>query len=236
VARILHVEDKLIWLDIIKTRLKDHHVDSADSLERAIDYLQSGAPYDLALVDLNLSDDSDQRGGEVLDLLREVYPGTRRVVITGSPPVGPVRATVFERYDVEEIIIKGQFDAPGLRRVVEEALARTPSGLSVEFRLKRSELRQRYRDWRRRISDEIRHEARKAEEHKFDATSEQTQLKAEMVIGAVKLKRLAFDEDSNKIRELLDNIRSAEQFVVAADALGAAEDRFSPVFDDEDLG
>ena len=233
-ARILHVEDDPLWRDLIRNRFTDHHVDSADSLNKALEYLLSRAPYDLALVDLRLDNYTDLSGGEVLDLLREHYPTTRRIVITGSPPAGPVRATVFERYEVEEIIIKGEFGAPDLRRVVEEALARAPSALSVEFRLKRSELRQRYRDWKRRVGIEIRDETRLAEQRQWQAAevSEQDRSKAEIVVEAVKVKRIAFEEEAYNIARLLESIENIENLVTASDALGAAEDRFSPVFDE----
>jgi CheY-like chemotaxis protein len=53
-ARILHVDDDEPWREIIKRRLGDHHVDSAASLQQAIDLLRTESPYDVALVDLNL--------------------------------------------------------------------------------------------------------------------------------------------------------------------------------------
>jgi CheY-like chemotaxis protein len=237
VARILHVEDNADWQELIRRRLKDHHVDSAGSQEQAVDYLQRGAKYDLALVDLNLETDSDLGGGEVLDLLRNVYPDTRRVVVTGSPPAGSVRANVFERFDVEEIIIKGQLDTPDLRRVVEEALTRTSSDLPQSLRLRRSELRQRYRDWHRRLASNLRKQIRVAEEHISDAArvSEQTKRRAASSLEAVKSSIGAFEEVSSKLRIMLDNIKSSEDLARAADALDAAEDEFTQTFDDDDL-
>jgi CheY-like chemotaxis protein len=149
-ARILHVEDDPVWRDLTKDRLADHRVDSARSPEEALQFLQSRAPYDLALVDINLETDSDQRGGEVLDLLRKVYPNTRRIVITAFPPAGSVRENVFRRFEVEEIIIKRDFDTPDLRLIVEEALSQRSGELSRALKLQRSVLRQRYREWQRR--------------------------------------------------------------------------------------
>jgi CheY-like chemotaxis protein len=116
------VDDDEEWRQLIKSRLGDHHVDSAKSLQEAISLLQAGPPYDVALVDLNLATDSDRQGGDLLDLMRIRYPSTFRVLVTGSPPAGSVRKNVFERYGVEEIIIKSNLDMPDLRRVVEEAI------------------------------------------------------------------------------------------------------------------
>lgn len=237
-ARILHVEDDPKWRDLIRTRLRDHHVDSAQSQVEALDYLQSRAPYDLALVDLNLTTDSDLGGGDVLDLLRENYPATRRIVVTGSPPAGSVRANVFGRFHVEEIIIKGEFDTPDLRRAVEEALARPPSGLPWSLRLRRSELRQRCRDWQRRESGVLRDKIRIAEEHVYDAArvSEQTRRRAENAVAAAKATKVAFEEDANRVRAMLNGVGSAEDLARAAEALDAAEERFVEMFDGEDLG
>lgn len=235
-ARILHVEDDPKWRELIKGRLKDHHVDSAESQEQALDYLQRGAQYDLALVDLNLETDSDLGGGEVLDLLRNNYPDTRRIVITGRPPAGSVRANVFERFDVEEIIIKGQLDTPDLRRVVEEALARTSGGLPQSLRLRRSELRQRYRDWHRRVASDLRMQIRVAQEHVSDAArvSEQTRRRAEEATEVTMAKKDAFEETSSRVRIMLDSIKSSEDLAGAADALDAAEEKFTQTFDDDD--
>jgi CheY-like chemotaxis protein len=123
-----------MWRDLIKSRLGDHHVDSAESLQEAISLLQAKPTYDVALVDLNLATDSDLQGGELLDLIRIRYPSTYRVLVTGSPPGGSVRRTMFERYGVEEIIIKTQLDVPDLRRVIEEAIAQGPGESSQNLR------------------------------------------------------------------------------------------------------
>jgi CheY-like chemotaxis protein len=127
-ARILHVDDDESWRQLIKSRLGDHQVDSAESLQEAISLLQASKPYDVALIDLNLATDSDRQGGDLLDLMRIRYPTTRRILVTGSPPAGSVRKNVYERYDVDEIIIKSQLDMPDLRRVVEEAIAQGSGG------------------------------------------------------------------------------------------------------------
>jgi response regulator RpfG family c-di-GMP phosphodiesterase len=148
-SRILHVEDEPEWTALTRQALADHRVDCAETYDMALAFLQEHPPYDLALVDLHLVDDNDLLGGEILDLLRARYPTTRRIVITGSPPKGAVRANIFERYGVEEIIIKGALSLPDLRRVVEDALSSGTDEMSQDVKLSRSELRQRLRDWRR---------------------------------------------------------------------------------------
>jgi CheY-like chemotaxis protein/tRNA A-37 threonylcarbamoyl transferase component Bud32 len=129
-ARILHVDDDESWRQLIKRRLGDHYIDSAGSLQEAIGLLQTESPYDVALVDLNLAGDSDREGGDLLDLMQIRYPFTRRILVTGRPPGGPMRKNLFDRYDVVDILIKGDMDITDLRRVVEEAIAQDAGGPS----------------------------------------------------------------------------------------------------------
>jgi CheY-like chemotaxis protein len=116
------VDDDELWRHLIKSRLGDHHVDSAGSLQEAISILQAESPYDLALVDLNLVTDSDHQGGDLLELMKIRYPATRRILITASPPAGSARKNI-DRYEVFDIIAKSDMATPDLRRVVEEAIA-----------------------------------------------------------------------------------------------------------------
>jgi CheY-like chemotaxis protein len=196
-ARILHVDDDESWRELIQGRLGDHEVDSAESLQAAIRLLQNESPYDVALVDLNLSGDSDGQGGDLLDLMRMRHPLIRRILITGSPPGGSVRKNLFDRYDVDEIIIKRDMNIPDLRRVVEEAISQGPAGPSQSLRLSRSILRQRFRDWQMSLSDRI------------DDEDEDFKLAC------------------SQLRELLENIENEAQFNVALEALDAAEERFA---------
>jgi CheY-like chemotaxis protein len=124
-ANILHVEDDESWIAIIRENLLDHRVDSARSQPEALRLLVTATrPYDLALVDLELKD-RDRAGGEVLDVLMRLYPTVRRVVLTGRVPGGALWHNIFERYGVEEVLIKQDFDVPDLRRVVDAVAAAT---------------------------------------------------------------------------------------------------------------
>jgi nucleoside phosphorylase/CheY-like chemotaxis protein len=123
VARIIYVEDELVWLDLTRNALIGHQVDSAGSFREAVALIQQNAPYDLALIDLNLEEGDDRLGGEILDMLKMDYPSTHRIVVTGHPPVGGLRANILDRYGVEEIIIKGHTTLPELRKIVTEVLS-----------------------------------------------------------------------------------------------------------------
>jgi len=74
-ARILLVDNDLDWLELISRSLPNYQVDQAATFGEALEWLQSGAAYDVAIVDLNLTNSAnwnsdDLLGGEVLHQLR----------------------------------------------------------------------------------------------------------------------------------------------------------------------
>jgi len=168
--RIIHVEDEPAWVEFMRNALADYRVDSAQTFKAALDLIRGNMPYDLALVDLNLERDDDLLGGEILDLLKIDYPSTRRIVVTGRPPGGSLRANISDRYGVEEIIIKGRTTIPDLRRVVAETL-QTARGdePAQDVRLAKSELTQRYRDWRESQATRIQTHVRDARDQAREA-------------------------------------------------------------------
>jgi CheY-like chemotaxis protein len=225
-ARILHVDDEEPWRRLVKENLEDHHVDSAESLGKALSLLEANSAYDVALVDLNLKAEGD--GGEILDLLRSKYPTTRRIVVTGRPPRGSLRKTIFQRFDADEIIIKGHFDLPDLRIVIEEAVSQGGSALPQALRLNRSALKQRFRDWQRTQGDRLKYDIRVAEEHMYDAAkvSGQSRHRAQRLVDRAKLLEMDFRASYAELRDLLEDIRSVDDLNAALEALEAAEERF----------
>jgi CheY-like chemotaxis protein len=224
-ARILHVDDDETWREIIKRRLGDHHIDSAASLQQAIDLLQTESPYDVALVDLNLETNSDGQGGELLDLMRIRYPETRRILVTAAPPSGSVRKNLIEPYDVYEVLIKRDMDLRDLRRVVEEAIAEP----SPSLRVKQSALRQRYQDWRDAQAGRLNNEMRIADQHVHDAAqaSGPSRQRAQKAIEALKQEEAEFKVTCARLSRLLEDIDDQDQFNAALAALNAAEDSFA---------
>jgi CheY-like chemotaxis protein len=223
------VDDDEPWRQIIKSRLGDHQIDSAASLEEAIRLLQAESAYDIALVDLNLTTDSDHQGGELLDLMRIRYPKTRRILVTGSPPAGSVRKNVFERYDVEEIIIKSNLDMPDLRRVVEEAIAHQPEGSSQSLRLRRSALRHRFWEWERTQARRLKDEMDIADERAQAARTSSAQhlQSANEVADELRQRRARLEITCERLRNELESIDDEENFNIVLAALNAAEDDFS---------
>lgn len=225
-ARILHVEDDETWRHLIKSRLVEHRVDSAQSLEEAVKLLRENPPYDLALVDLNLQGNFDLRGGEILDLLREQYPQTRRVVMTGRPPPGSVRRNVFDKYDVDEIMIKGTLETPDLFRIVLQALSKSEEELSPELKLQRSELRVRHGEWSRQEQAKLEEEVRSRKEHVYDArkVSGVSGQRAKDAVQAAESRLSEFLRESDRVQALIENIASIDDLVRATEALAAAQE------------
>jgi CheY-like chemotaxis protein len=227
-ARILYVDDEKFWRDYITRQLRDHHVDAVDSLQAAVDLLDSEPPYAVALVDLNLHGDGDGEGGELLDLLCLRYPATKRVVVTGSPPGGDIWKRILTAYEAEALIIKGSLQLPDLRRVVEEAIAAQPGDLPKSLRLNRWILRQRFRDWHRMQSDRLEGELNAAEGHLSNAIKlgAQTRKNAEEAVVAARVRKTQFRELSTRLRTVVFTINTEADFDTAIEALENAEDQF----------
>jgi CheY-like chemotaxis protein len=160
VAKIIHVEDEPQWVDVVRRALADHEVDSARTWEQALALLRGPVVYDIALIDL--SGGADKEGEELLDLLRVDFPATRRVVITAFPPPGDLRSRIYDRYGVEDIIIKDKTTLPDLQLVVRRALRREANEVPAAVNLEATALREDFRDWQATTQDEIRREVREA--------------------------------------------------------------------------
>jgi CheY-like chemotaxis protein len=233
-ARILCVDDEEFWRTLVKERLQDHHVDAVDSLPAAIALLDSKPAYDVALVDLNLEAHSAAQGGDLLELLRRRYPATKRIVFTGSLPGGGVRRKIFEQYDVEELIMKKDFELPDLRRAVEEAIEAGTGELPQWMRLNRSTARQRFRDWHRLVAIRLREERRDAEARLADAStaSPQSLQLGQQAVARARNTEGRFRERYAELRTVFDDINTQEDLNTALDALERAEEEFG----DDELG
>jgi CheY-like chemotaxis protein len=146
-AWILLVEDDQHWLKLISEALPQHQVDMARSYDEAVERLREGLPYDVAIVDLNLiGKQHDMLGGDVLKLLRDDHPATRRIALTGSPP-GAVRR-ILDRYRVDDLLLKQSMDLAEVRAVVEAAAERARGDVPQDVWARRSELWADFSEWR----------------------------------------------------------------------------------------
>ena len=111
-ARILLLEDNDRFARAVEQVLNQHRVTHVRTVEDAIAELE-GAHFDCALIDLNLTDDDDYSGREVLSYLMRSRPDLPRAVVTGSPLEGSIHRNIFLRYGVADIIIKGDVGRQG---------------------------------------------------------------------------------------------------------------------------
>jgi CheY-like chemotaxis protein len=216
-ARILHVDDLHEWREVVGRALADHHVDVAGSYDEALDLLQSGAAYDLALVDLHLVPGQDDPGGELLELLRARYPDTRRIVVAALPPDGALRVDLVEKYGVEEVLIRSAMDAPELRHVVEDALE---EAVSVDARIRRAELRRRSQDWQRRQGALIESRIHAADLLAGTAGSDS---RAQSALEDARALRERFRADCADLADRIDRSVTIQQVLDAADAFEHVE-------------
>jgi CheY-like chemotaxis protein len=135
---LLVVDDDEEWSGLITRLFAGHVVDSAGTFEDASKRVQpGGTPYDLAIVDLNLLNDpadqvsGDMLGAEILLMLRQNYPSTLRIALTGSPPRGALRKGLVDKYQVYDFFMKGHMDLHDLRDLVMDSPAAKAAALEA---------------------------------------------------------------------------------------------------------
>lgn len=146
-ACILLVDDDSEWLYLIRAALPEHEVDQAQTYDGALEKLSSGAAYDVAIVDLNLLETGrDGLGGTLLEIMRDEYPSTCRIALTGLHPTA-VR-DVFDRFGVADLLLKGPLiELSVVRSVVERALQRY-SDIPADVKVEKSRLASSLRSWK----------------------------------------------------------------------------------------
>jgi CheY-like chemotaxis protein len=232
-ARILHVENEPAWLDIVRRALVDHQVDSAGTYERALMLLRDSPPYDLALVDLNLEQENDGLGGEILDLLKLEHPATKRIVVTARPPSGAVMANIIRRYGADEVLIKGHFRLPDLRRAVSGSLGVASEAEPVrplhELAQRKAALKQRYRDWSERLERVIQERTARATEYlsSTEKLHRQSARPAKEALERWHALQKRFTDECTRLEALLTGIGSDAELREASEELEHAENRFA---------
>lgn len=105
--RILIVDDDPEWLGLLTRLFPNHIVDAVQSFADALKRAETpGQHYDVAIVDLNLLNEDDRLGGDILGSLYRNSRSTLRIAVTGTPE-GSMRRDVLDQYHVEDVFIKG---------------------------------------------------------------------------------------------------------------------------------
>jgi DNA-binding response OmpR family regulator len=155
---ILLIDDEKHWLELICRALPDYEVDQAESYPDALALLGRSI-YDVAIVDLNLLEtSSDGLGGKLLEIMRDRYPSIRRIALTGMPPTST--RTVFDQFDVDDLLLKDSMNLAVVREVVDAALRRTANDVPRDLRAEKSEISTSMRSWNANIIGRLNQRAR----------------------------------------------------------------------------
>src|SRR6266700_4222802 len=148
-ASILLIDNETEWLDLIRQALPEYDVGQAQTYHAALELLRdNGATYDVAIVDLNLLPaGTDRLGGVILELMRDRYPSIRRIALTGFS-LTAVKAAVFDRYEVDDLLLKKNMNLAEVRNVVETAMARTNNDVPRGLRAETSGMLASLRSWK----------------------------------------------------------------------------------------
>jgi CheY-like chemotaxis protein len=203
-TRILLVENDPEWLDSIPRSLPHYNVDLAPSYNEALRCIDSGVVYDVAIVDLNLIDSADRNsfdllGGEILLVLRQKVPATRRIALTAFPP-GAVREQVFDRYAAH---------------------------LPANARALRSALWEDFRSWRdhrvlllEQHKRMLRNDLRASSHGPADGGDSSAGL------SALESRRSAFDQDCSRVEAMLGSIGGVERIPAVSQEIDRLKSRF----------
>ncbi len=83
-ARVLVIDDMELWRKILEAVLEeDYIVDTAASLEEALDLLRSAGPYQVIITDIALSgEETNTDGIEILKAAHRLSPTTQTIAIS----------------------------------------------------------------------------------------------------------------------------------------------------------
>jgi CheY-like chemotaxis protein len=145
-SNILLIENDFDWLNLICQALPEHEVAQAQSYKEAMQLLTGAVTYHVAIVDLNLLTNNDGLGGTLLEILRESYPATRRIALTGEPTTS-ARA-LFEQYDLYDLLLKKNMVLQVVREVVKTAAEGVADDVPANLRIEQAEIRNMVLSWK----------------------------------------------------------------------------------------
>ena len=216
-ARILLIDDDSAWLNLIRRALPEYDVHEAQSFQNALALLDGGVIYDVAIVDLNLlGDRQDNLGGRLLEIMRDNYPTIRRIALTDLPPTA-VKAAVFDRYDVDDLLLKQNMNLVVVREVVEVALARTASDIPLHVRATKSEIFSSLRSWKANTLLGLNQRAHTLRNDVLEANRVGKRAEdSARELGALETRKRYVEEESSKLEALVAAISTDQDLVRAS--------------------
>ena len=219
-ACILLIDDDSEWLDLIRRALPEYQVDQAQSYDEALAQLSGDTVYDVAIVDLNLLETGrDRLGGKLLEIMRDEYPSTRRIALTGLPPTAV--KDVFDRYDVEDLLLKGPLvDLAAVRDVVEAALRGSSdiaADIPADLKAEKSRLSSSLRSWKAGALAQFNRRARTLENDINDAGRVGKVAETSAVeLRELQTRRECFETDCAALATCVANICTRQEAVQAS--------------------
>jgi CheY-like chemotaxis protein len=231
--RILLVDDDPQWLELIERSLPDYRVDSARSYSETLDLLRPGIPYDVAIVDLNLiSPERDELGGSILEKLRAEYPRTHRIGLTGLPP-GAVRA-LLDRYDLDDLLLKGSMALVDVRKIVKLAVERTFADVPSNVKAGRWQLLDELRTWHEATLERIETGLRSRRKDLSDADrAGMVNERAARAIRVLETEKSKLEREYATLEKTIANVCSSEDIILVTHEFGQLKQRSETAADDD---
>lgn len=226
--RILLVDDNDDIRGSIKRALPPpaYDVDDVKTFGEALSRLRASNPYDVAIVDLNLTPDgSDELGEDLLDVLQKEYSLILRVALTGMPPTAV--GEIFERFNVADLLLKQNLKLGDVRKVVGQVLAKAGHEMPPELRSERGERWGQLRKWR---EESTRPFKERAEQLANDlrvldpATARGRQTASEL--AGLQAQRAALEKDCSAVAVKLAKVRNEADLAAATVDLIELQERY----------
>ena len=124
-GKILIVEDYADWRELLSGMLRreGHEVETAETLQRARDFIRENKDLDLAILDIRLVE-TDESNEDGMQLLSEIHnhQGFARVIMISGHGTMEKQRRAFREFKAFDFFRKEQFDSEEFRLGVQEAV------------------------------------------------------------------------------------------------------------------
>jgi hypothetical protein len=216
-ASMLLIDNDTEWLDRIRKAFPEHDVDQAQTYHDALALLRDdGATYDVAIVDLNLlPEGNDRLGGVILEFMIDSYPSIRRIALTGEPPTA--MKALFDRYKLDDLLLKSDIDLAAVRDVVGAALAQITGAVPRGLKAEGSGMLTSLRSWKTGIMAGLDQRARTLRNDVLDAQREGKKAEdSARELEALEVTIRNLDAEYSELSKLISGIRSDQDLVQAS--------------------
>jgi CheY-like chemotaxis protein len=202
---------------LIRRALPEYDVDLAQSYDDALAKLAAGVIYDVAIVDLNLLiTGRDLLGGRLLEIMRDQYPSIRRIALTGLPPTA-LKAAIFDRYDVDDLLLKQDIDLAALREAVGTALRRTTNDVPRELKAEKSAMSTSLRTWKASVLLRLNRRAQTLENDVLEAGRVGKQIEdSAKELAAIEARKRYLEAECSGVAALVSRVRFQQEMMQAS--------------------